>query len=158
MSNNKTANGSIKVAHPNMTAYAAFKQVLAVAMPYGEACAEHGVRISKGVVRSDDDMGYLVQYPDGYISWCPKAQFAAANVANGDYSFAHALQLLAIGATQRIYSRSWNGSGQYVQLVEMTVVGSARLMLIPAMHVGGQCLGMWHPSPADLGKNDWIAE
>lgn len=153
-----TLRESIKVAHPNMTAYAAFKQVLAVAMPYGEACAEHGVRISEGFVRSDDDMGYLVQYPDGYISWCPKAQFAAANVANGDYSFAHAWQLLAMGATQRIYCRSWNGSGQYVQLEQAGIGGSKELVAMPALFKSGKCLGVWHPSPADLLKIDWAVE
>ena len=24
------------------------------------------------------DRGYIVKYPDGYVSWCPKAQFEAA--------------------------------------------------------------------------------
>ena len=27
------------------------------------------------------DKGYLVKYPDGYISWCPKAQFEAQGFA-----------------------------------------------------------------------------
>lgn len=31
----------------------------------------------------DGQPGYSVKYSDGYISWCPKAQFEEANVAIG---------------------------------------------------------------------------
>jgi hypothetical protein len=31
----------------------------------------------------DEQPGYAVKYQDGYISWCPKAQFEEANVAIG---------------------------------------------------------------------------
>lgn len=152
------SNSKVKLAHPNMAAYAAFKQVHAVEMCYGEACANHGVRLSEGAVRSDDDAGYLVQYPDGYVSWCPKAQFKSANVVNGDYSIAHAWQLLVTRQAERIWSRSWNGKNLQVMLAVVGIADGAKVADYPCLYAGHDCLGIWTPSLADMFKVDWVAD
>ena len=38
------------------------------------------------------DKGYLVKYPDGYISWCPKAQFEAAGRPVDGMTFGMAIE------------------------------------------------------------------
>ncbi len=38
------------------------------------------------------DEGYLVKYPDGYISWCPKNQFEEANRRIDNMPIGHAIE------------------------------------------------------------------
>ena len=33
------------------------------------------------VEESPEDPGYIVRYPDGYFSWCPKEEFEKQNVS-----------------------------------------------------------------------------
>lgn len=56
--------------------------------------------------------GYLVVYPDGYISWCPKAQFEEANRSIEGMSFGHAVEAAKKG--YRITRTGWNGKGMFV--------------------------------------------
>ena len=56
--------------------------------------------------------GYLVVYPDGYISWCPKAQFEEANRSIEGMSFGHAVEAAKKG--YRIARTGWNGNGMFV--------------------------------------------
>lgn len=43
-----------------------------------------------------DDAGYLVKYPDGYESWCPKNTFDEANKEIGDMAKNAAIKLVPI--------------------------------------------------------------
>ena len=56
--------------------------------------------------------GYLVRYPDGYESWCPKGQFEAANRITSGLSFGHAIEAAKKGS--KIARRKWNGKDMFV--------------------------------------------
>ncbi len=61
------------------------------------------------------DEGYYIVYPDGYQSWCPKAQFEAAGVKADDglpYGYA---MILCQFFGKKIQRANWNGQGQYVE-------------------------------------------
>jgi len=56
--------------------------------------------------------GYLVVYPDGYESWCPKEQFEEANRAIDGMTFGHAIEAAKKGF--RISRAGWNGKNMFV--------------------------------------------
>nr|DAL45210.1 MAG TPA_asm: hypothetical protein [Caudoviricetes sp.] len=56
-----------------MKSYISTKLVKAKPMNRGEYNKFRGLDIPKN--ENPDDEGYLIQYDDGYISWCPKYQF-----------------------------------------------------------------------------------
>lgn len=56
--------------------------------------------------------GYLVKYPDGYESWCPKKQFEEANRLIIGMTFGHAIE--AAKAGMKISRAGWNGKGMFV--------------------------------------------
>lgn len=61
------------------------------------------------------DEGYLVQYPDGYISWCPTKQFEEANRVLDGLTFGHAVEAARLGA--KIARKGWNGKNMFVVLM-----------------------------------------
>lgn len=61
-----------------MKSYISTKLVKAKPMNRGEYNKFRGWDIPKN--ENPDDEGYLIQYPDGYISWCPKKQFEEFNL------------------------------------------------------------------------------
>lgn len=69
-----------------------------------------------------NDEGYHVVYPDGYESWCPKAQFEAAGRPVDGMTFGQALEALKQG--KKVARRGWNGKGMYLWLKPATVVRS----------------------------------
>ena len=68
------------------------------------------------------DEGYLVEYPngsggnhpdhEGYISWCPTAQFVEANQPIDGMTFGHAIEAARKGL--KIARAGWNGKGMFV--------------------------------------------
>lgn len=58
------------------------------------------------------DEGYLVTYPDGYISWCPKAQFEAAGRPCDGMTFGMAIEAMKRG--QKVARKGWNGKGMWL--------------------------------------------
>ena len=142
---------------PNMHTYSAFKQVLAYPMTWGEASTKYCMVRERAP--DSTAAGYLVQYEDGYVSWCPKAAFERANVENGNYSFAHALQVMLQhkGATASL--TSWNGKGMYVYWADSFVYegvclrGCFVLVRPDGTHQAG-----WLPSTHDLTTNEWFVE
>lgn len=61
-----------------MKSYISTKLVKAKPMTRGEYNKYRGWDIPKN--ENPDDEGYLIQYPDGYISYCPKKQFEEYNL------------------------------------------------------------------------------
>lgn len=61
-----------------MKSYISTKLVKAKPMNRGEYNKFRGWDIPKN--ENPYDEGYLIQYPDGYISWCPKKQFEEFNL------------------------------------------------------------------------------
>lgn len=65
--------------------------------------------------------GYLVVYPDGYVSWSPAETFEDAYRTSGNMSYSMALYLLQEQSATRgivIYRSGWNGKNQYVMEVD----------------------------------------
>ena len=56
-----------------------------------------------------DAEGYHVVYPDGYESWCPKAQFEAASRPVDGMTFGMAIEAMKNG--KKVARRGWNGKG-----------------------------------------------
>lgn len=59
-----------------------------------------------------DDEGYKVTYPDGYVSWCPKAQFEEAGRPCDGMTFGMAVEAMKRGA--KVARRGWNGKGMWI--------------------------------------------
>ena len=64
------------------------------------------------------DKGYFVKYPDGYVSWCPKAQFEAAGRPIDGMTFGMAIEAMKQG--KKVARAGWNGKGMWlcIPLVE----------------------------------------
>lgn len=59
------------------------------------------------------DEGYLVVYPDGYVSWSPKPQFEEAyRETAGGMTFGHAIEALKKG--YKVSRKGWNGKGMFL--------------------------------------------
>ena len=58
------------------------------------------------------DEGYKVSYPDGYISWCPKAQFEAAGRPCDGMTFGMAIEAMKRG--KKVARAGWNGKGMWL--------------------------------------------
>lgn len=56
--------------------------------------------------------GYLVVYPDGYKSWCPKAQFEAAGRPCDGMTFGMAIEAMKRG--KKVARKGWNGKGMWI--------------------------------------------
>lgn len=64
------------------------------------------------------DKGYLVKYPDGYVSWCPKAEFDAVSKPMANMTFGMAIEAMKQG--KKVARAGWNGKGMWlcIPLVE----------------------------------------
>ena len=62
----------------SMKPYMAAKQVMAGPMTRGAYNEYRGWDIPAN--ESPSEEGYLIKYPDGYVSWCPKGQFEKWNL------------------------------------------------------------------------------
>ena len=116
--------------------------------------------------------GYHVVYPDGYESWCPKAQFKAACRPVDGMTFGIAIDACRYKGA-KIQRANWNGEGQYVRYEEVPVSVDGKLHTepqgTPGMVVSG-CFVFhfvnrktgetgiqvgWLASQADLAASDW---
>ena len=122
------------------------------------------------------DKGYLVKYPDGYVSWCPKAQFEAAGRPVDGMTFSWAIESLKNG--YKVTRRGWNGKGMFLWLKPATTVKAECCkdeMLKELVEAnGGEILGLgticmythdstgrkailtgWLASQTDMLSDDW---
>ena len=58
------------------------------------------------------DEGYIVKYPDGYVSWCPKEQFEEAGRPCDGMTFGMAIEAMKRGA--KVARKGWNGKGMWL--------------------------------------------
>lgn len=92
--------------------YIRMHQVEAEQMTHGD--------FMKAIGKTDEAMpeqdskaeGYLVVYPDGYKSWCPKAQFEAAGRPCDGMTFGMAIEAMKRGA--KVARKGWNGKGMWL--------------------------------------------
>ena len=66
------------------------------------------------------DKGYLVKYPDGYVSWCPKAQFEEAGRPVDGMTFGMAIEAMKAG--KKVARAGWNGKGMFLWLKPATTI------------------------------------
>ncbi len=59
--------------------------------------------------------GYLVEYPDGYISWSPKEVFEEAYRESEGLTFGLAIEALKKGL--KVCRSGWNGKGMFLYYV-----------------------------------------
>ena len=119
------------------------------------------------------DEGYYIVYPDGYQSWCPKAQFEAAGKPIDSMTFGQAIDACRY-AGKKIQRKNWNGVGQYVRYEEVLISEDGKLHTepqgAPGMVVSG-CFVFhfvnrktgetgiqvgWLASQADMAADDWV--
>lgn len=101
--------------------YIGVKLVSARPMTRGQYC-EYRWDVPPDEDEDPSDDGYLVEYLDGgkpnderhegYISWCPRAQFEKANRPLSGMPFGHAIE--AAKAGHKIARRGWNGKNMFV--------------------------------------------
>ena len=93
-----------------MKKYIGVKQVEAEPMNLGDYNKERGWNIP-----DDEDPlreGFIIKYPDGYISWTPKEVFEEAYRRTDGMSFGLAIEAVKKG--HRIARAGWNGKGMFV--------------------------------------------
>lgn len=118
------------------------------------------------------DEGFKVVYPDGYVSWCPKAQFEAAARPCEGMTFGMAIEAMKRG--KKVSRKGWNGKGMYLWILpaasvkaewckephlktlaeqnggEVECLGSVRMKT-----ADGKVLTGWLASQTDMLAEDW---
>lgn len=94
--------------------YVGVKIVKAQPMPLGEYNEYRDWEIPDDEDPQTD--GYLLRYPDGYESWCPKEQFEEANRPSNGMTFGHAIEVAKMGF--KIARKNWNGKNMFVVYME----------------------------------------
>lgn len=113
---------------------------------------------------SKAEEGYAVRYPDGYMSWSPKAVFEEAYRPTDNLNFGLAIEAAKRG--KKIARAGWNGKGQYVQLATCISYTDHAGAVVNAEHkaIGNQALAFvgtsgvqlgWLASQADMLADDW---
>lgn len=114
-----------------------------------------------------DDEGYHVFYPDGYQSWCPKAQFEAAGRPIDGMTFGQAIEAMKQG--KKVARRGWNGKDQFAyyvpadRYVAMTQAaksiadgdGRVSYRAYLALRTAQGDAATWVPSVSDCLAEDW---
>tara|TARA_Y100001949_G_scaffold173344_1_gene178763 strand:- start:750 stop:1196 length:447 start_codon:yes stop_codon:yes gene_type:complete len=111
-----------------------------------------------------DAPGYLVKYPDGYISWSPAAQFEAAYQGLDAMSFGHAVEMMKAG--RKVARSGWNGKGMWVAITKGNPELEVNCFWNPHAKQHADTLTMktadgsflmgWKASQADILVNDWM--
>jgi len=109
--------------------------------------------------------GYAVKYPDGYISWSPKAVFEEAYQPITSLSFGHAV--VALKAGHKVARSGWNGKGMFLYLVPENVYPAQTKAALEhfgdrvpygayiAMKTAQENVVPWLASQTDVLANDW---
>ena len=110
------------------------------------------------------DEGYYIVYPDGYESWCPKAQFEAAGRLIDNMTFGQAIDACRYSG-KKIQRKNWNGVGQYVEFREcatLNLQGVENHSSCFVFHFVNRKTGEtgiqvgWLASQADMAADDWV--
>ena len=103
---------------PEYKQYIRCHVVKATPMTRGEYNAYRGWLMPANENAADE--GYHVVYPDGYESWCPKAQFEAAGRPIDGMTFGQAIEAMKQG--KKVARKGWNGKGMYIWLMSCATV------------------------------------
>jgi hypothetical protein len=160
-----------KIAPENWKKYVRCHQVEACPLTRGDYNKYRGWEMPQN--ENPNDKGYLVQYPDGYVSWCPKAQFEAAGRPVDGMTFGQAIEAMKQG--KKVARRGWNGKGMYLWLMSCATVNAEwckepHLKELAEANGGTvECLGTirmktadgkvltgWLASQTDMLSDDWV--
>lgn len=143
-----------------MEKYIGTKQIEAEPMTIGDYNKYRGWEIP--AFENPADEGYLVKYPDGYISWSPKKRFEEAYRKLGEMNFGHALELLKRG--EKVARKGWNGKGMFLFLATGKQFESDNLgdqlpeivndVICMKTAQNTICIG-WLASQTDMLAEDW---
>ena len=144
-------------------------------MTRGEHLKSKGLSLIPGS-GSESDEGYRVVYPDGYQSWCPKAQFEEAGRPVDGMTFGMAIEAMKAG--KKVARAGWNGKGMWlcVPLVDgpkeipATGIwgkpnakyaedngGTVKVMPYVTMKTADGSIVMgWLASQTDMLSDDWV--
>jgi len=152
-----------------MQAYIGTKVITAKPMSLGAYNEHRGWNIPEG--EDPEARGYLINYPDGYVSWSPEQQFDEAYRVTSGMNFGLALEALQKG--MKVARRGWNGKNMWLVFVP----GSSKPLTMmegtpyrkaglerPTMIDGhidmytaqGTMQPGWLASQNDMLANDWI--
>lgn len=139
-------------------------------MTRGDYNAHRGWAVPANENPADD--GYFVQYPDGYVSWCPKAQFEAAGRPVDGMTFGMAIEAMKRG--KKVARKGWNGKGMYVWLLPGSTITGCKNIADPHLAeidgkegcirflgsirmrtATGDVLTGWLASQTDMLAEDW---
>lgn len=119
-----------------------------------------------------DKDGYIVKYPDGYISWSPKHVFEEAYKQCDNMTFGFAIDAMKRG--YKVARKGWNGMFLYIQDGSRVFTHNLRADAIKdycmsrvIQHVNinphidmkaadGSLVIGWTPSQLDMLADDWI--
>lgn len=118
------------------------------------------------------DKGYIVKYRDGYVSWCPKAQFEANGRPVDGMTFGMAIEAMKHG--KKVARAGWNGKGMYVWIMPGSTVKDCKTITDPHLKAideaegeirflgsvrmrtaTGDVLTGWLASQTDMLSDDW---
>jgi len=116
MNDGDSANTVSLLDESTLSRYISNKIYLAKSMTQDE------YRKLRGFERSakEDEPGYVILYPDGYISWSPAPQFEATSTRTDDMNFGMALVALKKGF--KVARKDWNGKNMYIWLQGGSVI------------------------------------
>lgn len=154
-----------------MSTYIRMHVVDAKPMTRGEYNKHRGWQIPANENPADE--GYLINYPDGYVSWCPKAQFEAAGRPCDGMTFGMAIEAMKRG--KKVCRKGWNGKGMYVWIMPGSTVKDCKNIVDPHLadidkaegeirFLGsirmrtsdGSVLAGWLASQTDILSEDWM--
>lgn len=146
-----------------MKAYIGTKIIEAKPMTRGDYNIFRGWKIPED--ENPEDRGYLVKYPDGYISWSPKGVFEEAYRECDSIPFGLAVEAVKKG--KKVKRKGWNGKNQYIQLATGISYKSADGEIVNCEHdaIGNQAIAFvgtsgvqmgWLASQADMLADDWV--
>lgn len=146
-----------------MKKYIGTKIVDARPMTRGEYNIFRGWQIPEN--ENPEDEGYLVKYPDGYISWSPKSVFEEAYRECDSMPFGLAVEAMKKG--KKVKRKGWNGKNQYIQLATGISYKSADGEIVNCEHdaIGNKAIAFvgtsgvqmgWLASQADMLADDWV--
>ena len=100
--------------------------------------------------------GYLVKYPDGYVSWSPKEIFEEAYRKTSSMTFGLAVEAMKKGL--KVCRPGWNGGGMCLQAQfpdeHSKMTFPYLYMTIPDCTEGTRRLP-WQPAQVDIFSEDW---
>ena len=160
---------------PEYKRYIRCRIVLATPMTRGAYNKYRGWEIPANENPADE--GYHIIYPDGYESWCPKAQFEAAGRPIDCMTFGQAIEAMKRG--KKVARRGWNGKGMFLWLKPATNIKAEwckdEMLKRIAEANGGEILGLgticmythdstgrkailtgWLASQSDMLYDDWV--